>query len=109
MTNAALAFQPSSLSTPLSFSSKAEVSLAAIMDQLQLIHADFSSCLDHLSNEMCQMNTGIGCIAHHQSCLGGFAHSPSLKPAESSSDGGDDDDNDVVASFSEIDDEMTPS
>ena len=108
-TNATLASRPSSLSAPLSFSSRAEVSLAAIMDQLQLIHADFGSRLDHLSDEMCQMNTRIGHIAHHQSCLCGFAHSPSLKPTKSSSNGGDDDDDNDDTSFSKTDDEMTPS
>ena len=108
-TNAAPAFRPSSSSTPLSFSSRAEVFLTAIMDQLQLIRADLGSCLDHFFDEMCQRNTRIGYIAHHQSCLRGFAPSPSLKPTESSSDGGDNDDDDVVASFSKIDDQMTPS
>ena len=108
------ASQPSSSFAPLSFSFRADVSLAAIMDQLQLIHANFGSCLDHLSDEMCQMNTRIGCIAHRHSCLGGFAPSPSLEPAKSSSDGGDDDDDDEEeedddASFSKTDDEMTPS
>ena len=99
-TDAAPAFRPSSSSTSLSFSFKAEFSLSAIMDQLQLICVDFGSRLDHLSDEMCQMNTRIGCIAHHQSCLDGFAPSPSLKPAESASDGGGDDYDDDVASFS---------
>ena len=51
------------------------------------------------------MNTGIGRIACRQSCLGGFAHFPSPKPAkESSLDGGDGDNDD--ASCSETDDEM---
>ena len=78
------------------------------MDQLQLMRANFGSHLDHLSNEMCQMNTRIGRIARCQSHLGGFAHSPSPEPAESSFDGGDDDDDNDASSF-EIDDEMAPS
>ena len=53
------------------------------------------------------MNTRIGRFAHHQSCLGGFAPSPSPKPAKSFSDGGDDDDDD--ASCFETDDKMTAS
>ena len=87
-------------------SSGVEASLATIMDQLLLMRANFGSCLDHLFDEMCQMNTKIGRIARHQSRLGGFAPSPTLEPAEvSSSDGGDDDD----TSSSEIDDEMATS
>ena len=69
------------------------------------MHADFGSHLDHLSDEMCQMNTKISRIAHRQSRLGGFIPSPSLKLAieSSSSDGGNDD---VDAFGSEYDDEM---
>ena len=104
--DAASTSRPSSSSSHPFSSSKAEVSLATIMDQLQLMRADFGSRLDHLSDEMCKMNTRIGHIARR---LGGFAHSPSLKPAESFSDGGDDDDDDDDASSFEIDDEMTPS
>ena len=107
--DAASTSRPSSSSSHPFSSSKAEVSLATIMDQLQLMRADFGSRLDHLSDEMCKMNTRIGHIARRQSHLGGFAHSPSLKPAESFSDGGDDDDDDDDASSFEIDDEMTPS
>ena len=72
------------------------------------MRADFGSHLDHLSDEMCQMNTRIGCIARRQSCLAGFSPSPTPKPTEvSSSDGGDDDNDD--ASSSKIDDEMAVS
>ena len=70
------------------------------------MHVDFGSRLDHLSDEMFQMNNRICRIAHCQSCLGGFVPSPSLKHVEesSSSNGGDDD------SFgSEHDDKMTIS
>ena len=72
------------------------------------MRADFGSRLDHLSDEMCQMNTRIDRIAHRQSRLGGFAPSPSPEYAEESSslDGGDDDDD---ASSSEYDDEMMTS
>ena len=50
--DAAYASPPSSTSTP-SFSSGIKASLAAIIDQLQLMRADFGSHLDHLSDEMC--------------------------------------------------------
>ena len=60
------------------------------------MHANFGSRLDHLSNAICQMNTRIGHIAHHQPCLSSFAPSPS--PDESDN-----------ASGSPIDDEMTIS
>ena len=77
------------------------------MDQSQFMHADFGSRLDHLSNEMCQMNTRIGRITHCQSHLGGFTPSPTLEPVkETSSNGGDDDDD---AFGSETDDEMAAS
>ena len=50
--DATYASPPSSTSTPSS-SSGIEASLAAIMDQLQLMRADFGSHLDHLFDEMC--------------------------------------------------------
>ena len=52
------------------------------------------------------MNTRIGCIACHQSRLGGFVPLPSLELAEvsSSSSGGNDGDD---AFGSEYDDKMT--
>ena len=68
------------------------------------MRADFGSHLDHLSDEMCQMNTKIGRIACRQSSLGGFAPSPSPDPSEESFDSGDDESND--ASGSVHDDEM---
>ena len=58
--------------------------LADIMGQIKHMRADFGS-LNHLSNEMCQMNTKIGRIAHRQSRLCGFAPSPSLEPTKESS------------------------
>ena len=71
------------------------------------MNADFGSRLDHLSNEMCQMNTRIGRIARQQSCLGGFAHSPSLETAEESSNNVDYESDDAFGSPS--DDKMTIS
>ena len=97
----------SSSSTLSSSSSRVEASVAAIIDQLQHMRADFGSHLNHISNEMCQMNTRIGRIARRQSYLGNFAPSPSPELADDSSlDGGDDDDED--ASGSKYEDEMTP-
>ena len=105
LTDAVPASRPSSSSASPSYSSKAKVSLAAFMDQLQLMRTDFGSRLDHIFDEMCQMNTRIGCIACLQSHLGGFAPSPSPKPTKQSflNGGDDDDDND---SCSKSDDEM---
>ena len=103
--DAAPASRPSSSSAlPSSFG--AQVSLAAIMDQVQLMHADFGSRLDPFFDEMCQMNAKIGRIDHCQSRIGGFAYSPTPELAEESFlDGGDDDD----ASFPKTDDEMVAS
>ena len=100
--------QSSSSSAPSS-SFRAPVSLVEVTQQLQHMHVDFGSHLDHLSNEMCQMNIKIGHITCRQSRLGGFAPSSSPEHVEESSslDGGDDDGDD--ASGSEYDDEMTNS
>ena len=67
--------------------------------------------LDTLSDELCQVNTYIGCIARWQACLGGFVASPSPSPKASEDedddgDSDDDDDEDEDASFFS-DDEMT--
>ena len=69
------------------------------MDQLQYMCADFGNCLDQISDEMCQMNTRIGHIAHQQSRLGDFVLSPSLYPAEDSSLGGGDGDDEDASGF----------
>ena len=61
--------------------------------------ADFDSCLSHLFDEICQMNTKIGHIARRQSRLGSFAPSPSLDPVEESFDGGDDESDDASSSL----------
>ena len=70
------------------------------------MRANFGRCLDHIFDEMCQMNTKIVCIARQQSRLGGFASSSSPQPTEDSLNGGDNDDD---ASGSKYDDEMTTS
>ena len=108
-TDATPTSRPSFSSTPSS-SFRADVSLFDTMDQLQHMRANFGSRLNHLSNEMCQMNTKISRIARRQSCLGGFVPSPSPKPAKESSSGGDDDDDDDAdGSSSSSDDKMTTS
>ena len=74
------------------------------MDQLHLMRADFGSSLDHLFDEMCQMNTRIGHITRRQSRLSSFAPSSSPELAEESFAGGDDESDDVCGSTH---DEMT--
>ena len=65
------------------------------------MYADFGSHLDHLFDEMCQMNTRISRITHLQSRLGGFEPPASLERVKesSSSNGGD-------TSSSESDDDL---
>ena len=41
--------------------------------------ADFGARLDYLTDEMCQMNTRIGRIAHRQARVASFAPSPFLE------------------------------
>ena len=77
------------------------------MAQPQQMEVDFGGRLDYLTNEMCQMNTWVGPIAHRQARIGSFAPSPSLslEAADKDDDVGNDKDD---ASFSS-DDEMTAS
>ena len=103
--DAALSPRPSSSFAPSS-SSRVEASLTTIMDQFQHMRADFSSRLDHISDEICQINTRICRLARRQSHLGNFPPSPSLELTKGSSDGGDDGDD---ASVFYSDDEMTSS
>ena len=76
----------------------------------QLQHMD--AHLHTLSDELCQVNTYVGCIARWQARLGGFVESssPSPEASEDKDDDGDsdddDDDGDEDAS-SPSDDEMT--
>ena len=68
--------------------------------------------LDTFSDELCQVNTYVGCIARRQACLSGFTASPFPSPEasadEDSDDGADNDDEDKDASSSS-DEEMTTS
>ena len=84
------------------------VTFKAIMAQLQCMYARLVT----LSDELCQVNTRVGCIARQQACLGGFTASPShsskASTDEDGDDGDDDEDEDEDASSSS-DDEMMPS
>ena len=82
-TNPVVSVVPPSYSTPSTSapsSSVAGVTLDAIMEQLQRMHADFGGHLDYFADEMCQMNTRIGRIACRQAHIGGYGPSPSLSP-----------------------------
>ena len=50
------------------------------------------ACLDYLTNEMCQMNTGVDCINHRQARMDSFAPSPSPSPSPSLEASVDEDD-----------------
>ena len=63
--------------------------------------------LDYLTDEMCQMNTRVGCIARRQARMAGFAPSPSPSLedlVDVGDDAGDDDEDDANSSS---DDKMT--
>ena len=74
------------------------VTLNAIMAQLQ--HMD--ARLDTLSDELCQVNTRVSCIARRQARLGGFVESLS-PPHKAFEDVDDDDDEDGDTSSSNAD------
>ena len=68
--------------------------------------------LNTLSDELCQVNTRVNCIARRQARLGGFVESfsPSLeasKDKDDDGDSGDDDDDKDKDASSSGDDEMT--
>ena len=57
--------------------------------------------LDTFFDELCQVNTHVGCIAQRQARLGGFTTSPSPSPEASDdedSDGSANDDEDASSS-----------
>ena len=76
-------------STFAPFSLASGVTLEAIIAQLQCMDAR----LDSLTDEMCQVNTRVGRIAHRQAHLGGF--SPSSSPFPKASADEDDDASDA--------------
>ena len=63
--------------------------------------------LDTFSDELCQVNTRVSCIARRQARLGGFVASPSPSPKASTDEDGDDDDDEDEDASSPSDDEMT--
>ena len=79
------------------------------MAQLQRMDAR----LNTLSDELCQVNTRVNCIARRQARLGGFIESPSPSPeaSEDEDDDGDsdndDDDEDVDANLPSNDEMST--
>ena len=101
-----LAFFAPSTSAPSS--SVGGVTLEAIMAQLERMDA----YLDTLSDELCQVNTCVGCIARRQVVMGGFTMSPSPSPQASEDEGDDDgfgDDDEDDGASSSRDEEMTAS
>ena len=114
--DAAYARHPSSSAPSSSSSSGVEATLAAILDQLQLVRDDLGEIrdtqaahgdrLDLLFDNMSQMNTRIGRIASPQSRIGGFAHSSEHESLDAPPASGDDNDD---ACSSSDDDEMTTS
>ena len=72
--------------------------------------ARLETLLETLSDELCQVNTRVGCIARRQARLGGFIESPSPPPKASEDDDdsdNDDDDEDGDASSSNNDEMST--
>ena len=94
-------------STSAPSSSVGGVTLEAIMAQLVRMDAH----LDTLSDELCQVNTRVGCIARQQAIMGGFtvASSPSPSTSEDKSDdgSGSDDADEGDGASSPSDDEMS--
>ena len=83
------------------------MTLEAIMPQLVRMDAR----LDTLSNELCQVNTRVGCIAQRQAVMGGFTVTsfPSLPASEDEGDDcfGSDDVDEDDDDGSPSDDEMS--
>ena len=83
------------------------------MVQLQRMDA----CLDTLNDELCQVNTHVGCIARRQAKMGGYTmpSTPVALADESDVDDADNDNDNAIASNDEddgdasspIDDEMS--
>ena len=102
-------------SSALSFSAPSTtatsgVTLEAIIERLLRMQADFGGHLDYLTDEMCQMNTRVGCITRWHARMAGFAPSHSLKhPATSPSEDNDEDKDDEDGASSSDDDEMMTS
>ena len=87
-----------SISTPSSLTGSVTLKAVQCMD----------ARLNTLSDELCQLNTRVNCIAWQQARLGGFVESfsPSLEASKDEDDDGDFDDDDDDKDSSD-DDEMT--
>ena len=58
--------------------------------------------LDTLTDELCQVNTHVGCIARRQACLGHFAASPSSSLEALANEDGDGDEDASSSSDNEM-------
>ena len=67
------------------------------------------TCLDTLTDELCQVNNRAGRIARQQARLGGFAAFPSPSLESSADEDSDDDQDEDEDASSSSDDEMTTS
>ena len=96
---------PSAPSTSAPFSSMSEVTLEDIMAQLQRMDAH----LNTLSDELCQVNTCVGCIARRKAEMGGYTmpSTPVAPTDESDADDADSDDEDNGDASSPSYDEMS--
>ena len=94
-------------STFAPLSSMGGVTLEAIMAQLVCIDAR----LETLSDELCQVNTRVGCIARRQAVMGGFitytSPSPPVSKDENDDGFGSDDANEDEDASLPSDDEMS--
>ena len=98
---------PSTPYTSAPSSSTSRVTLKDIMAQLQ----DTDARLNILSDELCQVNTRVSCIARRQAEMDGYTMPSTLMAFADESDGGDDDattsdDEDDGNASSPSDDEM---
>ena len=80
------------------------VTLKDIMAQLQHKNAH----LDTLNDELCQVNTRVGCIARSQAEMGGYTM-PSTPVAPADESDADDDDDDADSNDKDDGDASSPS
>ena len=73
------------------------------MAQLQCMDAH----LDTLSDELCQVNTHVGCIAQRQAEMGGYTMPSTLVALANESDADDAKDDDATASNDEDDGDVS--
>ena len=78
-------------STSAPLASTGGMTLEAIIAQLVRMDAH----LDTLSDELCQVNTRVGCITRRQAVMGGLTMASSPSPEASEDDDNDSDNDDV--------------